>query len=63
MKALALILAIITTPMFAYTVTVKERVTNVGIIQYWTVRDGKRLCIMDYNKSTNTVISNQCFNV
>jgi hypothetical protein len=63
MKVILLLLAIITTPMFAYTVTVKERVTNVGIIQYWTVRDGNRLCIMDYNKSTHTVISKQCFNV
>ncbi len=61
MKHIALLLAILAIPSFAFTVQVKERETPVGTIQYFTVKDWNRTCLLDFNKTTQTALFSICF--
>lgn len=61
MKAIALMLLVATTATFGFSVHKTEQMTNAGLVQYVTVRDGSKTCVLDYNVTTETVLFSMCF--
>jgi len=61
MKALLLLIAVLAIPSFAFSVHITEMQTNAGLMQYFTVRDGNKTCLLDYNKTTQMVMFSICF--
>lgn len=61
MKLVLLLLTLAVLPTFAFNVHIVEKETLAGVIQYFTVRDNDKVCLMDYNVTTQTVSFHLCY--